>query len=289
VRHKDVSIALLTAVIIVIFSVANGEFLSQENLFVMLKTMPELGLIAVGMTMLIIAGEFDLSVGSTFALSPFIMAYLTEKAGLLEGQARFVDRTSKASAEPDRPVQQVSATSGGPKTAPAPAPRPACGCGSVAAASSPSIGPGAASVAEFAPRWTRWRVPALWKELRTAAPRMIAMYFGFAAVGFAAIELVPTAWMSAALGGNSPLSIIFAATLGVPMYLTEGSLPLVSSLMQGGMGPGPAIAFLITGAGTSIGAISGGLIIARWRVIAIVVGTLWVGAVIAGLVAQLVL
>jgi uncharacterized membrane protein YraQ (UPF0718 family) len=218
-----------------------------------------------------------------------IVAYLTEKAGLLEGQARFVDRTSKASAEPDRPVQQVSATSDGPKTAPAPAPRPACGCGSVAAAPSPSIGPGAASVAEFAPRWTRWRVPALWKELRTAAPRMIAMYFGFAAVGFAAIELVPTAWMSAALGGNSPLSIIFAATLGVPMYLTEGSLPLVSSLMQGGMGPGPAIAFLITGAGTSIGAISGGLIIARWRVIAIVVGTLWVGAVIAGLVAQLVL
>ncbi|MBE3063868.1 MAG: hypothetical protein IMZ69_02475, partial [Spirochaetes bacterium] len=82
VRHKDVSIVLLTAVLITIFSVANGQFLSQENLFVMLKTMPELGLIAIGMTMLIIAGEFDLSVGSTFALSPFIMAYLTEKAGI---------------------------------------------------------------------------------------------------------------------------------------------------------------------------------------------------------------
>jgi simple sugar transport system permease protein len=82
VRHKDVSIALLTAVIIVIFSVVNGEFLSQENLFVMLKTMTELGLIAIGMTMLIIAGEFDLSVGSTFALAPFIMAYMTEKAGV---------------------------------------------------------------------------------------------------------------------------------------------------------------------------------------------------------------
>jgi uncharacterized protein len=219
-----------------------------------------------------------------------IVAYLAEKAGLLEGQARFVDRTSKAAGqEPDRRVPQTSAAGGGPNPAPARAPRPACGCGSVAASPSPSIGPGAASVAEFAPRWDRWRVPALWEELRTAAPRMIAMYFGFAAVGFAAIELIPTAWMSAALGGNSPLSIVFAATLGVPMYLTEGSLPLVSSLMQGGMGPGPAIAFLITGAGTSIGAISGGLIIARWRVIAIVVGTLWVGAVIAGLIAQLVL
>jgi hypothetical protein len=45
----------------------------------------------------------------------------------------------------------------------------------------------------------------------------------------------------------------------------------------------------VTGAGTSIGAISGGLVIARWRVIAIVVGTLWVGAVVAGLIAQVVL
>ncbi len=82
VRYKDVSIVVLTAGLIVIFSLVNGLFLSQENLYIMLKTMPELGLIAVGMTMLIIAGEFDLSVGSTFALSPFIMAYLTEKAGV---------------------------------------------------------------------------------------------------------------------------------------------------------------------------------------------------------------
>lgn len=82
VRYKDVSIVILTAALIAIFSLSNGQFLSQENLFVMLKTMPELGLIAIGMTLLIIAGEFDLSVGSTFALSPFIMAYLTDKAGV---------------------------------------------------------------------------------------------------------------------------------------------------------------------------------------------------------------
>jgi uncharacterized membrane protein YraQ (UPF0718 family) len=55
------------------------------------------------------------------------------------------------------------------------------------------------------------------------------------------------------------------------------------------MGAGPAVAFLITGAGTSIGAVSGGLVIARWRVLAIVVGTLWVGAVVAGLLAQVIL
>ena len=82
VRQKDVSIFILTVGLMAIFSLANGQFYSQENIFIMLKTMPELGLIAIGMTMLIISGEFDLSVGSTFALSPFIMAYLTEKAGV---------------------------------------------------------------------------------------------------------------------------------------------------------------------------------------------------------------
>ena len=59
----------------------SDKFLSRENIFIMLKTMPELGIVAIGMTMLIIAGEFDLSVGSTFALSPFIMAILNERAG----------------------------------------------------------------------------------------------------------------------------------------------------------------------------------------------------------------
>jgi simple sugar transport system permease protein len=82
VRYKDVSIVILTAGLLVIFSLSNRLFLSSENLYIMLKTMPELGLVAIGMTMLIIAGEFDLSVGSTFALAPFIMAYLTERAGV---------------------------------------------------------------------------------------------------------------------------------------------------------------------------------------------------------------
>jgi uncharacterized membrane protein YraQ (UPF0718 family) len=56
--------------------------------------------------------------------------------------------------------------------------------------------------------------------------------------------------------------------------------------MDGGMGTGPAMAFLVTGAGTSLGAISGGLLIARWRVLALVVGSLWVGAVVLGLAAE---
>jgi uncharacterized membrane protein YraQ (UPF0718 family) len=48
------------------------------------------------------------------------------------------------------------------------------------------------------------------------------------------------------------------------------------------MSQGAALAFLITGSGTSIGAVSGLLTIARWRVIALVVAVLWIGAVVAG-------
>jgi hypothetical protein len=43
------------------------------------------------------------------------------------------------------------------------------------------------------------------------------------------------------------------------------------------------MAFLVTGAGTSAAAITGGLLIARWRVLAIVVGVLWVGVIGLGL------
>jgi GH15 family glucan-1,4-alpha-glucosidase len=85
------------------------------------------------------------------------------------------------------------------------------------------------------------------------------------------------------LGGNSLWSVPLAATLGIPVYLNgDASLPMIASLMDGGMGAGPALAFLITGAGTSIGAFSGMLVIARWRVVALVVGSLWAGSIVLG-------
>jgi uncharacterized protein len=74
------------------------------------------------------------------------------------------------------------------------------------------------------------------------------------------------------------------------MYVnTEGSLPLLAGLMDGGMGPGPAMAFLVTGAGTSIGALSGMLLIARRRVVVLTLALLLGGAVALGSVTQLLL
>jgi uncharacterized membrane protein YraQ (UPF0718 family) len=53
--------------------------------------------------------------------------------------------------------------------------------------------------------------------------------------------------------------------------------------MDNGMSQGAALAFLISGSGTSIGAITGALTIARWRVVGLVVVILWIGAMVSGI------
>ncbi len=222
------------------------------------------GLFGWGFALLFFAASIVLGIGGG------VVAHVAERAGLLRNQARWMEK--EPAAEP---------------AAPEPA-APVCGCGSSEPAL--SFGPGAAAAAELAPAWQRFRLDEFGREAWTMGRKMFVLFVGFAAIGYAAIGIVPTSWMTTLLGGSSPLSVVVAATAGIPFYISsEGSLPLVASLMPGGMGTGPAMAFLITGAGTSIGAISGGLLIARWRVMAIVVGTLWVGAVVAGVIAQTVL
>jgi ribose/xylose/arabinose/galactoside ABC-type transport system permease subunit len=50
------------------------RYLSAENLQILLKSIPQLGILAIGVGLLMIAGEFDLSVGSNFVLSAYLMA-----------------------------------------------------------------------------------------------------------------------------------------------------------------------------------------------------------------------
>jgi uncharacterized membrane protein YraQ (UPF0718 family) len=94
---------------------------------------------------------------------------------------------------------------------------------------------------------------------------------------------MPTGGLVQMLGDNRLWGVPLAALLGVPLYLsTEASLPMVAALMAGGLGSGPAMAFLIGGAGTSLGAITGALLIARRRVVALVVALVFAGAVVLG-------
>jgi simple sugar transport system permease protein len=58
---------------IIVFYLREPKFLSSGNVSNMLAFTPELGMLALGMTMLMTSGEFDLSVGSVFGFAPVVM------------------------------------------------------------------------------------------------------------------------------------------------------------------------------------------------------------------------
>ena len=120
-------------------------------------------------------------------------------------------------------------------------------------------------------------------EVWKVSKRLLPLFFGFTFIGYLLNGLIPTEWIVSLFGAGHAYSVPLAATLGLPFYInTEASLPLVSAMLDSGMSQGAALAFLITGAGTSIGALGGALTIARWRVIGIVVCTLWTGSIVLG-------
>lgn len=131
-------------------------------------------------------------------------------------------------------------------------------------------------------------VRATLREFFEVSWKLALMFFGFSFIGYFLNELIPQDWIQNVFGSGETFSIPLAALLGIPFYLnTEASMPIVRAFMDSGMSEGAALAFLITGAGTSIGALTGALTIARWRVIAIVLGTLVAGAIIFGMVYDL--
>ena len=149
------------------------------------------------------------------------------------------------------------------------APARSCGC-SAPAASRPAPA-------------TDSKLAALPREILAMGARLLAMFLGFAFIGYVLNGLIPAAWVSALFGSGEVYGVPLAATIGLPLYVSsEASLPMVHALLDSGMSEGAVMAFLIAGSGTSIGAIAGALTIARWRVVGLVVGLLWIGAIAAG-------
>jgi ribose/xylose/arabinose/galactoside ABC-type transport system permease subunit len=63
----------MLAVMTLLFTFLSPAFFTYNNFQIVLQPIPEIALVAIGVTILMISGEFDLSVGSVFALSPMIM------------------------------------------------------------------------------------------------------------------------------------------------------------------------------------------------------------------------
>ncbi|MCX5515767.1 ABC transporter permease [Kaistia algarum] len=68
---------LLLLILICVFQfLSHGIFLSLQNLRGILGLLPEVGMVTIGFALLMICGEFDLSVGSVFALMPMSVALM---------------------------------------------------------------------------------------------------------------------------------------------------------------------------------------------------------------------
>src|SRR6201981_4156159 len=77
-RYREASIAVVAVVLVAYFQLGtNGAFLSPQELSVILRDTGRFGLIAVAEVMLMIIGEIDLSVGSTFSLAPYVMVLMS--------------------------------------------------------------------------------------------------------------------------------------------------------------------------------------------------------------------
>jgi ribose transport system permease protein len=73
---------LVLVVIVAVFGFMNPAFLRPASLYEIVQAMAFAGIVAVGQTMLIVAGEFDLSVGSTACLTSIVAALLMTQGNL---------------------------------------------------------------------------------------------------------------------------------------------------------------------------------------------------------------
>mgnify|MGYP000055678150 FL=1 len=75
----EVSTFIMFIVIMVGFYIANPRFLDERNIRIVMGITPEYIIVAIGIAILMISGEFDLSVGSVFALVPMTIVQLTHQ------------------------------------------------------------------------------------------------------------------------------------------------------------------------------------------------------------------
>ncbi len=79
--RPEISALVMLILVIIGFGIYAPQFTSFGNIRVTLFAFPELGIVVLGVGILMIAGEFDLSVGSVFALSPLVMVIAVGRWG----------------------------------------------------------------------------------------------------------------------------------------------------------------------------------------------------------------
>lgn len=207
--------------------------------------------------------------GIAFANARLISAVLM---GLVAGYAvLWVEGRNKQ----DVPQQAIATPACGCGTpeVPAPAcgctpetPEPACACGTPARPPSPLDS-----------------LSRLIKETLRQSVFILRYFVVFVVIGSALQVLAPQSLVQALVGAGRAYAVPLAALVGTPLYVSGvGAIPLMASLVKIGMSQGAALAFTISGAGTSVGACAAVLAVAPRRVFWVYLLVMFAGAVIAG-------
>ena len=79
---RDVGVLVANILIAIVFSFLAGGYFSSYTLLLLLRQTSEVGIIAMAMTILIVCGEFDLSVGAIYAVVGIITGLLFQNFGV---------------------------------------------------------------------------------------------------------------------------------------------------------------------------------------------------------------
>jgi len=144
---------------------------------------------------------------------------------------------------------------------------------------------------EGKPVWAFWREQArikIFKSEFAANTYFLVKWLSLAYVLEALlVSYVPATVIAGLVGGDGIVPIATAALVGMPAYLNSYvAPPLLAGLMEQGMSPGAAMAFMVAGAVSSIPAMAAVWSLVRKQVFAMYLGLGVAGAIVSGVVFQ---
>ncbi|WP_375690559.1 permease [Pseudooceanicola sp. LIPI14-2-Ac024] len=143
------------------------------------------------------------------------------------------------------------------------------------------------------PVWKFWTEAPRRETFRTSVMENAVFLLKWLALAYVLESLmltyVPADWIAGVLGGDGAMPILLGALVGMPAYLNGyAAVPLVGGLMEQGMAPGAAMSFVIAGGVSCIPAAVAVWALVKPRVFAAYLGLAVSGAVMAGVLWQVV-
>ena len=102
------------------------------------------------------------------------------------------------------------------------------------------------------------------------------------------IAYIPADWIASIVGDKSAFAIPLASVVGIPAYMNGyAAIPLISGLMEMGMTSGAAMAFITSGAVSSIPAALAVYALVRKPIVALYIFLGLSGSMLAGYIFQI--